>query len=71
MSQAEGGAYTELRNMADGREDQQGCCRRHPVCCGATLIFAVAISFIAAVGLGVAYRPVRHKVDDIIESVSL
>ena len=65
MSQTE-----ELRNMADGRGKQPGCCRRNPLCCGAVLISIAAVSLVAAVALGATYHPLRAKVDDIIKSVS-
>ena len=61
---------SELRNMADGRGEQRGCCRRNPVCCGTTLILVAGFSFVVAVALGATYHPLRNKVDEIIKSVS-
>jgi lysosome membrane protein 2 len=34
----------ELVNMASGREKPRGCCRRHPVACGVTLLVVAAVS---------------------------
>ena len=51
-------------------DERQGCCRSHPLCCVAALILTAAVSVALAAGLGVTYRPIRNKVDDIIESVS-
>ena len=45
----------ELVNMAGGREKSKGCCRRHPVACGVTLLVVACLS-LAVLGVAVGIR---------------
>ena len=46
---------TELVNMAAANQKRRGCCRRHPVACGVTLLVAVALS-LAVLGVALGIR---------------
>ena len=51
----------EMRNMAGQSEKKGGCCRRHPVACGVTLLVVGFVS-LGVVGAAIGLRPVLDKV---------
>ena len=62
-------APRELRNMAEGAEKKPGCCRRHPVACGVTLLVVGAVS-LAVVGAAIGIHPFLQKTfKDTVEKV--
>ena len=45
----------ELVNVTRGREKARGCCRRHPVACGVTLLVVASLS-LAVLGVALGIR---------------
>ena len=54
MSQSD--TTRELRNMAEEGRKKPGCCRRHPVACGVTLLVVGALG-LAVVGVALGVHP--------------
>jgi lysosome membrane protein 2 len=50
----------EMRNMAGENGKKRGCCRRHPVACGVTLLVVGFVS-LAVVGAAIGLRPFLNK----------
>ena len=50
----------EMRNMAGQNGKKGGCCRRHPVACGVTLVVVGFIS-LGVVGAAIGLRPFLQK----------
>ena len=50
----------ELENVAGGGKKARGCCRRHPVGCGVTLLVVASLS-LAVVGVALGIRSYLDK----------
>ena len=62
MSEADSDTIHELRNVTGGRNRRcgAGCCGKHPVACGVTLLVVGLVS-LGVVGTAIGIRPYLHK----------
>ena len=56
--------------MAEGGKKKPGCCRRHPVACGVTLLIIATLGLVTlAVALGV-HQTLKNMFTDTVDKVS-